>query len=264
MLDTNANSKFGKEGLTFDDVLLIPGESDCTPDMVDLHTHLTKDIVLNTPIMTSAMDTVTESKMAIAIAREGGIGIIHKNMTIAQQAEEVDKVKRSENGVIVNPFSLTADRTVEEADVLMGKYKISGVPIVDENGKLEGILTNRDLRFITDFSIKIGKVMTRENLVTAPVDTDLDGAKKILMQHKIEKLPLVDNEGHLKGLITIKDIEKAVQYPNSARDAKGRLLCGATVGMTQDILERAGALIDAQVDILALDSAHGHSKNVIE
>ncbi|SFC74725.1 IMP dehydrogenase [Ruminococcus albus] len=264
MLDTNANSKFGKEGLTFDDVLLIPGESDCTPDMVDLHTHLTKDIVLNTPIMTSAMDTVTESKMAIAIAREGGIGIIHKNMTIAQQAEEVDKVKRSENGVIVNPFSLTADRTVEEADKLMGKYKISGVPIVDENGKLEGILTNRDLRFITDFSMKIGTVMTRDNLVTAPVDTDLNGAKKILMQHKIEKLPLVDNEGHLKGLITIKDIEKAVQYPNSARDAKGRLLCGATVGMTQDILERAGALIDAQVDILALDSAHGHSKNVIE
>ena len=264
MLDTNANSKFGKEGLTFDDVLLIPGESDCTPDMVDIHTHLTKDIVLNTPIMTSAMDTVTESKMAIAIAREGGIGIIHKNMTIAQQAEEVDKVKRSENGVIVNPFSLTADRTVEEADKLMGKYKISGVPIVDENGKLEGILTNRDLRFITDFSIKIGKVMTRENLVTAPVDTDLDGAKKILMQHKIEKLPLVDGDGVLKGLITIKDIEKAVQYPNSARDQKGRLLCGATVGMTQDILERAGALIDAQADILALDSAHGHSKNVIE
>uniref|UniRef100_UPI0025DB462E IMP dehydrogenase n=1 Tax=uncultured Ruminococcus sp. TaxID=165186 RepID=UPI0025DB462E len=264
MLDTNANNKFGKEGLTFDDVLLIPGESDCTPDMVDIHTHLTKDIVLNTPIMTSAMDTVTESKMAIAIAREGGIGIIHKNMTITQQAEEVDKVKRSENGVIVNPFSLTADRTVEEADKLMGKYKISGVPIVDENGRLEGILTNRDLRFITDFSIKIGKVMTRENLVTAPVDTDLDGAKKILMQHKIEKLPLVDNDGVLKGLITIKDIEKAVQYPNSARDQKGRLLCGATVGMTQDILERAGALIDAQADILALDSAHGHSKNVID
>ena len=264
MLDTNANNKFGKEGLTFDDVLLIPGESDCTPDMVDIHTHLTKDIVLNTPIMTSAMDTVTESKMAIAIAREGGIGIIHKNMTITQQAEEVDKVKRSENGVIVNPFSLTADRTVEEADKLMGKYKISGVPIVDENGRLEGILTNRDLRFITDFFLYLGKVMTRENLVTAPVDTDLDGAKKILMQHKIEKLPLVDNDGVLKGLITIKDIEKAVQYPNSARDQKGRLLCGATVGMTQDILERAGALIDAQADILALDSAHGHSKNVIE
>ena len=241
MLDTNIQNKFGKEGLTFDDVLLIPGESDCTPDMVDIHTHLTKDIVLNTPIMTSAMDTVTESKMAIAIAREGGIGIIHKNMPIAQQAEEVDKVKRSENGVIVNPFSLTADKTVAEADKLMGKYKISGVPIVDEQGKLEGILTNRDLRFITDFGIKIADVMTKENLVTAPVDTDLAGAKKILMKHKIEKLPLVDNDGVLKGLITIKDIEKAVQYPNSARDKKGRLLCGATIGMTADALERAGS-----------------------
>jgi IMP dehydrogenase len=231
--------------------------------MVDIKTHLTKDIVLNTPIITSAMDTVTESKMAIAIAREGGIGIIHKNMPIAQQAEEVDKVKRSENGVIVNPFSLTADKTVAEADKLMGKYKISGVPIVDESGKLEGILTNRDLRFITDFDIKISDVMTKENLVTAPVDTDLAGAQKILMKHKIEKLPLVDSNGILKGLITIKDIEKAVQYPNSARDKKGRLLCGATIGMTQDVLERAGALIDAQVDILALDSAHGHSMNVI-
>ena len=264
MLDTNVNNKFGKEGLTFDDVLLIPGESDCTPDMVDIHTHLTKDIVLNTPIMTSAMDTVTESKMAIAIAREGGIGIIHKNMTIAQQAEEVDKVKRSENGVIVNPFSLTADKTVAEADKLMGKYKISGVPIVDKDGKLEGILTNRDLRFITDFeNIKIGDVMTKENLVTAPVDTDLEGAQKILMKHKIEKLPLVDANGILKGLITIKDIEKAVQYPNSARDKKGRLLCGATIGMTNDILERVAALVEAQVDVLVLDSAHGHSMNVI-
>ncbi len=264
MLDTNINSKFGKEGLTFDDVLLIPGESDCTPDMVDIHTHLTKDIVLNTPILTSAMDTVTEAKMAIAIAREGGIGIIHKNMPISQQAEEVDKVKRSENGVIVNPFSLTADKSVADADKLMGKYKISGVPIVDENGRLVGILTNRDLRFITDFSIPIAEVMTKDNLVTAHVDTDLEGAQKILMKHKIEKLPLVDNNGILKGLITIKDIEKAVKYPNSARDQKGRLLCGATIGMTTDILERAGALIDAQVDILALDSAHGHSKNVIE
>ena len=265
MLDTNVNNKFGKEGLTFDDVLLIPGESDCTPDMVDIHTHLTKDIVLNTPIMTSAMDTVTESKMAIAIAREGGIGIIHKNMTIAQQAEEVDKVKRSENGVIVNPFSLTADKTVAEADKLMGKYKISGVPIVDKDGKLEGILTNRDLRFITDFeNIKIGDVMTKENLVTAPVDTDLEGAQKILMKHKIEKLPLVDANGVLKGLITIKDIEKAVQYPNSARDKKGRLLCGATIGMTNDILERVAALVEAQVDVLVLDSAHGHSHNIMK
>ncbi len=264
MLETNENKKFTKEGITFDDVLLIPGESDCTPDMVDIHTHLTKDIVLNTPIMTSAMDTVTESRMAIAIAREGGIGIIHKNMTIAQQADEVDKVKRSENGVIVDPFSLTADKTVAEADALMGKYKISGVPIVDKDNKLVGILTNRDLRFIKDFdSILIKDVMTKDNLVTAPVGTDLAGAQSILMKHKIEKLPLVDANGVLKGLITIKDIEKAERYPNSARDKKGRLLCGAAIGMTQDVLDRAGALIDAQVDVLVLDSAHGHSMNVI-
>ena len=208
MLETNAQKKFAKEGITFDDVLLIPGESDCTPDMVDIHTHLTKDIVLNTPIMTSAMDTVTESRMAIAIAREGGIGIIHKNMTIERQADEVDKVKRSENGVIVDPFSLTADKTVAEADALMGRYKISGVPIVDDKGKLIGILTNRDLRFIKDFDNMIIKdVMTKDNLVTAPVGTDLAGAQQILMKHKIEKLPLVDNNGVLKGLITIKDID---------------------------------------------------------
>ena len=264
MLETNAQKKFAKEGITFDDVLLIPGESDCTPDMVDIHTHLTKDIVLNTPIMTSAMDTVTESRMAIAIAREGGIGIIHKNMTIERQADEVDKVKRSENGVIVDPFSLTADKTVAEADALMGRYKISGVPIVDDKGKLIGILTNRDLRFIKDFDNMIIKdVMTKDNLVTAPVGTDLAGAQQILMKHKIEKLPLVDNNGVLKGLITIKDIEKAEKYPNSARDKKGRLLCGAAIGMTQDVLDRAGALIDAQADVLVLDSAHGHSMNVI-
>ncbi len=264
MLDTNYNNKFAKEGLTFDDVLLIPAESDVTPNMIDLRTRLAADIYLNMPIMTSAMDTVTESKMAIAIAREGGIGIIHKNMSIAAQVEEVDKVKRSENGVIVNPFSLTADRTVEEADELMGKYKISGVPIVDDSGKLVGILTNRDLRFITDYSIKISEVMTRDNLVTAPVGTDLEGAKEILMRHKIEKLPLVDENGMLKGLITIKDIEKTVQYPNSARDSRGRLLCGAAIGVTNNVLERAGALIDASVDVLVLDSAHGHSKNIIE
>ena len=264
MLETNAEKKFTKEGITFDDVLLIPGESDCTPDMVDIHTHRTKDIVLNTPIMTSAMDTVTESRMAIAIAREGGIGIIHKNMTIERQAEEVDKVKRSENGVIVDPFSLTADKTVAEADALMGRYKISGVPVVDEKNRLIGILTNRDLRFIKDFdNIKIKDVMTKDNLVTAPVGTDLAGAQSILMKHKIEKLPLVDKDGVLKGLITIKDIEKAEKYPNSARDKKGRLLCGAAIGMTQDVLDRAGALIDAQVDVLVLDSAHGHSMNVI-
>ena len=263
MLDTNYSSKFIKEALTFDDVLLVPAESHVTPDMVSLKTRLAGNVMLNTPIMTSAMDTVTESKMAIAIAREGGIGIIHKNMTIEQQAEEVDKVKRSENGVIVNPFSLTADRTVEEADELMGKYKISGVPIVDDDGKLIGILTNRDMRFITDFSIKIGDVMTKDNLVTAPVGTDLSGAQDILMKHKIEKLPLVDGEGKLKGLITIKDIEKAVQYPNSARDERGRLLCGAAIGVSRDMMDRAAALVKAQVDVIVLDSAHGHNINII-
>ena len=257
------SNKFQKEGLTFDDVLLIPGASDVTPNMIKLGTQLTKTIHLNTPIMTSAMDTVTDSKMAIAIAREGGIGIIHKNMTIEQQADEVDKVKRSENGVIVNPFSLTPDRLVSEADELMGKYKISGVPVVDRTGKLVGILTNRDLRFLSDFNIQIGEVMTKDNLVTAPVGTDLAGAQKILMKHKIEKLPLVDENGALKGLVTIKDIEKSVQYPNSARDNKGRLLCGAAIGVTRDVLERAKALIDAQVDVLVLDSAHGHSANII-
>ena len=263
MLDTNFDNKFGKQGLTFDDVLLIPAKSHLTPNMIDLRTRLAKDIYLNTPIMTSAMDTVTEAKMAIAIAREGGIGIIHKNMSIEKQSEEVDKVKRSENGVIVNPFSLTADKTVAEADRLMGKYKISGVPIVDEKGKLVGILTNRDLRFLSDYNTVIKDVMTKDHLVTAPIGTDLEAAQKILMKHKIEKLPIVDNDGTLKGLITIKDIEKAVQYPNSARDKSGRLLCGAAIGSTGDVLERAQALLDAQVDVLVLDSAHGHSKNIM-
>ncbi len=263
MLNTNFDEKFVKQGLTFDDVLLIPAESDVTPNMISLKTKLTKNITLNTPIITSAMDTVTESKMAIAIAREGGMGIIHKNMTIEQQAEEVDKVKRSENGVIANPFSLTAEKTVEEADQLMGKYKISGVPIVDENGKLIGILTNRDLRFITDYSTPINQVMTKNDLVTAPVGTTLEDAQKILMNHKIEKLPIVDDKGMLRGLITIKDIEKAVQYPNSARDNRGRLLCGAAIGVTNDVLDRAKALIDAQADVLVLDSAHGHSLNIM-
>ena len=217
MLNCNYNEKFVKEGLTFDDVLLIPAKSDVTPNMIDLRTNLTKNITLNTPIMTSAMDTVTESRMAIAIAREGGIGIIHKNMSIEQQVDEVDKVKRSENGVIVNPFFLSPQDSVYDADALMGKYKISGVPVV-ENGKLVGILTNRDLRFITDYNQKIGEVMTKENLVTAPVGTNLAQAQEILRKHKIEKLPLVDENGYLKGLITIKDIEKSVQYPNTARD----------------------------------------------
>lgn len=256
-------NKFRKEGLTFDDVLLIPAESNVTPNQIQLKTRLAGDIMLNTPIMTSAMDTVTESKMAIAIAREGGIGIIHKNMTIEQQCDEVDKVKRSENGVIVNPFSLTEDRCVYDANELMGKYKISGVPIVDKEGHLVGIITNRDMRFLRDFSSPISEVMTKENLVTAPVGTTLAQAQEILMAHKIEKLPIVDEKGILRGLITIKDIEKSVKYPNSARDAGGRLLCGAAIGVTQDILERAGALIEAKADVLVLDSAHGHSANII-
>ena len=259
----NESTKFLKEGLTFDDVLLIPAKSDVTPNMVSLGTRLAGNIHLNTPIMTAAMDTVTDSRMAIAIAREGGIGIIHKNMSIEQQADEVDKVKRSENGVIVDPFSLTEDKRVKDADELMGKFRISGVPIVDGAGKLVGIITNRDLRFLTDFNAKIGDVMTKEDLITAPVGTTLAQAQEILSTHKIEKLPLVDENGYLKGLITIKDIEKSVKFPNSARDAQGRLLCGAGIGMTANMLERAKALIDAQVDVLVLDSAHGHSANII-
>lgn len=254
--------KFAKEGLTFDDVLLIPAKSEVIPKDIILTTKLTSKITLNTPIMTAAMDTVTEARMAIAIAREGGIGVIHKNMSIEQQTTEVDKVKRSENGVIVNPFFLSPDNYVYEADELMKKYRISGVPICRE-GRLVGILTNRDLRFMTDFSIKIEEVMTKDNLVTAKVGTDLHQAKEILMKHKIEKLPIVDDEGYLKGLITIKDIEKSVQYPNSARDNSGRLLCAAAIGVTGDMLERAAALVEAQADALVLDSAHGHSKNIL-
>ncbi len=265
MLKTSFENKFIKEGLTFDDVLLIPAKSDILPSDVVLKTRLAKDIYLNTPFITAAMDTVTESKMAIAAAREGGIGIIHKNMSIEQQAEEVDKVKRSENGVIINPFSLTAEHFVYDANELMAKYKISGVPIIENGtGKLVGILTNRDLRFLTDFNIKIKDVMTKDNLVTAPITTNLAQAQEILRQHKIEKLPLVDESGILKGLITIKDIEKAVQYPNSARDKNDRLLCGAAIGVTEDVLERAKALVEAQVDVLVLDSAHGHSKGIMD
>jgi IMP dehydrogenase len=263
MLETNLCKKFVKEGLTFDDVLLIPSESHCTPDKVDVTTLLAGSISLNTPIVTAAMDTVTETEMAIAIAREGGMGVIHKNMSVERQADEVDKVKRSENGVIVNPFSLTADRPASDADELMGKYKISGVPIVDGKGKLEGILTNRDLRFLENFDMPIGEIMTREGLKTAPVGTDLNDAQKILMKYKIEKLPIVDDNYILKGLITIKDIEKAVQYPLSARDSGGRLLCGAAIGVGSDMMERARALIDAQADLLVLDSAHGHNVNII-
>ena len=263
MLETNFEAKFGKEGLTFDDVLLVPGESDVTPNLVELKTTLCKGITLNIPIMTSAMDTVTESAMAIAVSREGGIGIIHKNMTIDKQADEIDKVKRSQNGVIVNPFFLSPDSIVADADELMGKYRISGVPIVEADGKLCGIITNRDMRFITDFSMRIGDVMTKENLVTAPVGTSLEEAQEILRKYKIEKLPLVDGEGHLKGLITIKDIEKAVKYPHSSTDSQGRLICGAAIGVTNDVLDRAGALVAAGVDCLVLDSAHGHSKNIL-
>ena len=259
----NETAKFQKEGLTFDDVLLIPAKSDVTPNMVSLETRLTANIRLNTPILTAAMDTVTDSRMAIAIAREGGIGIIHKNMSVEQQANEVDKEKRSENGVIVDPFSLTADRLVADADALMGKFRISGVPIVDGKNKLVGIITNRDMRFLTDFSTKISEVMTKDNLITAPVGTTLEQAQEILRKNKIEKLPIVDENGILKGLITIKDIEKSVKFPNSARDARGRLLCGAGIGVTANMLERAKALIDAQVDVLVLDSAHGHSANII-
>ena len=258
------NEKFVKEGLTFDDVLLIPAESHVTPDMVKLQTKLTNKITLNIPLMTAAMDTVTESEMAIAIAREGGIGVIHKNMTIEEQATEVDKVKRSENGVITNPFYLSPNHTVEDADKLMGKYKISGVPICEADGTLVGILTNRDLRFMTDFSAKIADVMTpKSELVTAMAGTTLDDAKKILMKSKIEKLPLVDKNGKLTGLVTIKDIEKAVKYPNTARDSKDRLLCAAALGVTADVLDRAKALYDAGVDAFVLDSAHGHSKNIL-
>ena len=265
MLNADFDKKFIKEGLTFDDVLLIPGESNVEPRNVDVSARLTKKIMLHTPLMTAAMDTVTETRMAIAIAREGGVGIIHKNMTIEQQADQVDRVKRSENGVIVNPFYLAPENTVNDANQLMAKYKISGVPICKE-GKLVGIITNRDLRFMTedDYSQPIAQVMTKEQLVTAPVGTRLEDAQEILRRHKIEKLPIVDDNGYLKGLITIKDIEKSMQYPNSARDEAGRLLCGAAVGATQDVLERVAELIKAQVDIIVLDSAHGHNRNVIQ
>lgn len=256
--------KFVKEGLTFDDVLLIPAESDVLPKDIDLTTSLTKTIKLNTPVMTAAMDTVTESRMAIAIAREGGIGVIHKNMSIENQAIEVDKVKRSENGVISTPFCLTPEHYAYDAEALCHKYKISGVPICDDDGKLVGILTNRDMRFMTDFNIKIKDVMTKDNLVTAPVGTTLEQAKQILMKHRIEKLPLVDENGYLRGLITIKDIEKSVQYPNSARDSMGRLICAAAIGATSDVLDRAAALSESGVDAFVLDSAHGHSANILK
>lgn len=263
MVNCNPAEKFLKEGLTFDDVLLIPAKSDVTPNLVSLETQLTKSIKLNIPMMSAAMDTVTESRLAIAMAREGGVGVIHKNMPIEKQMDEVEKVKRSENGVITNPFYLSPDNYVYEADELMGKYKISGVPICDGNKKLIGIITNRDMRFLDNHQMQIKEVMTKENLITAPVGTTLDEAQEILRRNKIEKLPLVDETGTLCGLITIKDIEKATKYPNSCKDSSGRLLCGAAIGVTADVLERAEALLSVGADFLVLDSAHGHSKNII-
>lgn len=258
-------TKFAKEGLTFDDVLLIPRKSEVFgPKEVDVSTHLSKKIKLNIPLISSAMDTVTEAKLAISMAREGGIGIIHKNMPISQQAEEVDRVKRSESGVITNPFSLTPEHHVYDAEELMGKYRISGVPIVNADNKLVGILTNRDLRFVHDYSMKIKEVMTVENLVTAPVGTTLQEAELILQKHKIEKLPLVDENNNLKGLITIKDIEKAIQFPNAAKDEQGRLLAGAAIGASKDALERATALVNVGADLVVVDSAHGHHINIVE
>ena len=251
------------EGITFDDVLLVPAYSEVTPNMVELGTQLTKKIKLNVPIMSAGMDTVTEHRMAIAMARQGGIGIIHKNMSVEQQAEEVDKVKRSENGVITDPFYLSPEHTLQDANNLMAKFRISGVPIT-ENGKLVGIITNRDLKFETDFTKKIKESMTSENLVTAKVGITLDEAKAILAKARKEKLPIVDDDFNLKGLITIKDIEKQIKYPLSAKDSQGRLLCGAAVGITANVMERVAALVAAKVDCIVVDSAHGHSKNIID
>ena len=255
--------KVVREGLTFDDVLLVPHRSEVLPKNVDLSTQLTDKIKLNIPLMSAAMDTVTDARMAIAMAREGGLGIIHKNMSIAEQAAQVDKVKRSEHGVITDPFFLSPEHLIQDAENLMARYRISGVPIT-RNGKLVGILTNRDLRFEQDYTRPIGEVMTTKNLVTAPVGTTLEEAKKILAAHRIEKLPIVDEDYNLRGLITIKDIEKAVQYPNSARDKGGRLLCGAAIGATKDVLDRVAALIEAQVDVVVLDSAHGHNSGILD
>jgi len=263
MVKTVFPEKFAQEGLTFDDVLLIPARSDILPSNVNLETNLTKKIKINIPLMSAAMDTVTESQLAIAIAREGGAGTIHKNMSIEEQMDQVERVKRSENGVITNPFFLSPDNFVYEAEALMGKYKISGVPICDPTGRLVGILTNRDLRFMTDHSMPIKDIMTKENLITTKEGTTLEEAKEILRSHKIEKLPIVDDDFKLKGLITIKDIEKASRYPHSAKDERGRLLCGAAIGVTSDVIERAGLLLKAGADFLVLDSAHGHSLNII-
>ncbi len=263
MVNTDMQQKFRPEGLTFDDVLLIPAKSEVLPRDIKLSTRLTNKITLNIPLLSAAMDTVTEAELAIAIAREGGAGVIHKNMSIEQQVDNVLRVKRSENGVITNPFSLAPDNYVYEAEALMSKYKISGVPICVD-GKLVGIITNRDMRFLSDYNMKIDEVMTKENLVTAPKGTTLDQAREILSHHKIEKLPLVDEDYRLCGLITIKDIQKATRYPNAAKDENGRLICGAAIGVTANAVERAGALLAVGADFLSLDSAHGHSKNIIQ
>ena len=262
---SNWDTKFLKKGFTFDDVLLIPAESHVLPNDADLSTQLASNLRLNIPIITAAMDTVTESQMAIAMARAGGLGVIHKNMSIEQQADEVRKVKRSENGVIIDPFYLTPSHTIAEANELMGRYRISGVPVVEtlENRKLVGILTNRDLRFISDYNQPISNHMTSENLVTAPVGTDLETAEHILQEHRIEKLPLVDENGRLSGLITIKDIEKVIEFPNAAKDEFGRLLVAGAVGVTSDTFERAEALFEAGADAIVIDTAHGHSAGVL-
>jgi IMP dehydrogenase len=255
--------KIVEEGITFDDVLLIPQYSEVTPNMVDLSTNLTKKIKLNIPMMSAGMDTVTEHRMAIAMARQGGIGIIHKNMSIEAQADEVDKVKRSENGVITDPFYLSADNTLEDANNLMAKFRISGVPIT-EGRKLVGIITNRDLKFEKDYTKKIRECMTSDGLVTAKVGITLEDAKEILAKARKEKLPIVDDDFNLRGLITIKDIEKQIKYPLSAKDEQGRLLCGAAVGITANVMERVAALVEAKVDVIVVDSAHGHSKNILD
>lgn len=264
MVNTNEREKFVREGLTFDDVLLIPARSEVLPSQVKLNTRLTKTVKLNIPLLSAAMDTVTEAEMAIAMAREGGAGVIHKNMPIEEQIDQVLRVKRSESGVIENPFYLSPDNYVYEAEALMSKYRISGVPICDEAGRLVGIITNRDIRFLTEYTMKISEVMTKDNLVTAPVGTTLEQAKVILRKHKIEKLPLVDENFMLRGLITIKDIEKATRYPHSAKDASSRLICGAAIGVTADVVERAAGLLEVGADFLSIDSAHGHSANIIE
>lgn len=256
--------KIVKEGLTFDDVLLIPARSEILPRDVETRTRLTASISLNIPIISAGMDTVTEARMAIAMARQGGIGIVHKNMSIARQAEEVDRVKRSESGVIVDPFYLGPDKLISEAEALMAKYRISGVPIVDKEKRLVGIITNRDLRFVKNYNRPIHEVMTSEGLVTAPVGTTVEEAKDVLQEHKIEKLPLVDENNILKGLITIKDIEKTQQFPDAAKDEQGRLLVGAAVGVSEETMERVAALVDSEVDILVIDTAHGHSVGVLE